>query len=466
MICPNCGNEIAPKLNRCPACGTDVRVRREILNRSAGFYNIGLAKAQARDLGGAVMALRESIRYNKYNTEARNLLGLVLLESGEVADALAQWVISQNLQPEENLASAYLKDLQSNQSYLHELNTQIRKYNQALDAIRSGNKDLAIVQLRKVYGSNAKFLRAGELLTLLYLENEEYDRARKTIRKILKVDRSNTMALRCREEIHQLEDADEIPRESRQEFRAMAAEGLENVEKAGHYKEEKQSAFLWINLVIGLGVGLLAAMLLIFPTYKKKVIQENGQAVSELSQKVAAFDSDQAEVLLERDNLEAQVATLQVQLAQYQQDQSDTANAAESLESLLQAIKLYVEGEDNETVVRTLLNVNINLVDNETAKSMYNTLLRRTRNSVVNSWMKQGIEEEYNQGAFKTALATFQKVLELDPENTKAIFYVGRAYHRLGEKELAAEYYQKIINEYPDCSEVEAAKRRLDEIGN
>ena len=64
------------------------------------FYNLGLEKARMRDLSGAAHSLKDSLHFNKYQTDARNLLGLIYYESGEVADALVQWVISLNLQPD------------------------------------------------------------------------------------------------------------------------------------------------------------------------------------------------------------------------------------------------------------------------------------------------------------------------------------------------------------------------------
>ena len=41
------------------------------------YYNTGLDKARSRDLTGAVDALKKSLRFNKYQTDARNLLGLI-----------------------------------------------------------------------------------------------------------------------------------------------------------------------------------------------------------------------------------------------------------------------------------------------------------------------------------------------------------------------------------------------------
>lgn len=94
------------------------------------------------------------------NIEARNLLGLVYFEMGETVDALSEWVISKNLQPEKNIADAYIEAVQNSPSQLENLNQAIKKYNQALVYCRQGSLDLALIQLRKVLSINSKFLRS------------------------------------------------------------------------------------------------------------------------------------------------------------------------------------------------------------------------------------------------------------------------------------------------------------------
>ena len=64
------------------------------------YYNRGLEMAKERNLSGAARFLKRALQFNKYHTDARNLLGLIFYEMGETSDALIQWVISINLQPD------------------------------------------------------------------------------------------------------------------------------------------------------------------------------------------------------------------------------------------------------------------------------------------------------------------------------------------------------------------------------
>ena len=103
MICYRCGCRLSEK-DFCTGCGADVGLYKRIMFMSNRFYNDGLERAAVRDLSGAMNSLRQSLKFNKNNIDARNLLGLIYFETGEVVEALGQWVISKNLRPNKNIA--------------------------------------------------------------------------------------------------------------------------------------------------------------------------------------------------------------------------------------------------------------------------------------------------------------------------------------------------------------------------
>ena len=103
MICYRCNHE-AGDAAVCPVCGTDLSVFLRVKRISNMYYNDGLQKAEVRNLSGAIISLKKSLKFNKYNIDARNLLGLVYYEMGEVVDALSEWVISKSYQNDDNIA--------------------------------------------------------------------------------------------------------------------------------------------------------------------------------------------------------------------------------------------------------------------------------------------------------------------------------------------------------------------------
>ena len=205
--CYNCGT-IVDEGDICPYCGTDVHVYKSILYNSEILYNKGLGQAEVRDLSGAIVTLKESLRYNKRNTKARNLLGLIYFEIGEPVMAMSEWVLSKNLENDNPLADKYLNELQSEPGALDNINQTIKKYNQALEYCQQGSRDLASIQLRKVLNLNPNFVAGHQLLALLYMQDGKYNDAKKELSAANKVDVRNTITLRyakeCKEQLKEL----------------------------------------------------------------------------------------------------------------------------------------------------------------------------------------------------------------------------------------------------------------------
>ncbi|MDR0220499.1 MAG: hypothetical protein LBI54_03725, partial [Lachnospiraceae bacterium] len=195
MVCYQCGVRLSEH-DFCTGCGADVALYKQILSASNRLYNEGLEKASVRDLAGAVAVLRQSLKYNKNNIKARNLLGLVYFEMGEAVSALSEWVISKNIRPNRNIADDYITMIQTNQTRLDTINQTIRKFNQALAYCYQESHDLAIIQLKKVLSYNPKYVRAHQLLALLYIRAEEWNLAKAELVKCSEIDANNTITLR------------------------------------------------------------------------------------------------------------------------------------------------------------------------------------------------------------------------------------------------------------------------------
>ena len=170
----NCGAPIG-KSDYCTSCGFHVEVQKKIWQLSNTYYNLGLDKAQIRDLSGAIDLLKRSLKFNKLNVQARNLLGLVYFETGEAVAALSEWIISKNIMPENNIASEYIERLQQNANKLDVINQTIKKYNDSLQCCRKGSEDVAVIQLKKILNQNPKLIKGYHLLALIYLKKEEYE---------------------------------------------------------------------------------------------------------------------------------------------------------------------------------------------------------------------------------------------------------------------------------------------------
>ena len=289
MNCMNCGAFLVDKdLDYCPKCGCNVLIQKKVDYLSRQYYNRGLEKASVRDLSGAIDCLKQSLIYNKHNIQARNLLGLVYFETGEVVAALSEWVISKNLQPSRNLASEYINKLQANSNKLEAINETIRKYNDALNLCREGHEDMAAIRLKKILMQNPKLIKGYHLLALVQMKEGEYNKARRTLRKAARIDKTNTTTLRFLREIdEQTGVSTRLERQNKRNRKAVDSSENDMAIQIPQYKEKGRIP-LFFTLVAGFCAGLLAFYLLAVPAIRQGIYREANQQIVKYSDAVSS----------------------------------------------------------------------------------------------------------------------------------------------------------------------------------
>ena len=93
---------------------------------------------------------------------------------GDVIEALVEWILSKNFQPKDNIASYFIIKVQETPGELEEINQAVKRYNQSLEYARQGGEDLAIIQLKKAVAAHPTYVKAYQLLALLYIKTEQY----------------------------------------------------------------------------------------------------------------------------------------------------------------------------------------------------------------------------------------------------------------------------------------------------
>ncbi len=436
MKCFNCGADLKDS-EYCSQCGADVKLYSRMLKLSNAYYNEGLEKAKVRDLSGAVLALRESLKINKKNTNARNLLGLVYYEMGMAVEALTQWIISRSFQSSKNIADEYIESIQNNPARLDTVNTSLRKYNQALVYCQQGSYDLAIIQLKKVLSVNGKLLDAHLLLALLYMKVENYARARNEIKKVLAVDCNNTQALRYLKELNRETDKDQPKEEEKnKDYIAYTRDNETIIQPVGVKDNSGFHAIL--NVVIGLVIGVAVMGLLIMPALQSKKSGELNKAVAEYSDQVDAKSAT-------LDSLKQENESLKQQAEEATKAASDAADKVSSYEELLKAYASYSAG-DSAAALQELEAINQDTLSDD-AKTLYSSVFSEVGVTAVNDLYKTGYAA-YEKGDYDTAIADLGKCYELDNTQGDALYFLARSYHKSGDTENAKIYYQKVIEEF------------------
>ena len=469
MICYQCGCNLSEH-DFCTSCGADVALYKKIIYISNRFYNEGLERANVRDLTGAITSLRQCLKFNKDHVEARNLLGLVYFETGEVVAALSEWVISKNLRPKKNIADDYIDMIQTNQNRLDIINQTIKIYNQALTYCNQDSLDLAVIQLKKVLSLNPKFIRAHQLLALLYINNEEWEKAKRELTRCLDIDANNTTTLRYLKEVDEMlmpeEGVKNTPKKKRKEEVVKYQSGNETIIHPVNVKEGKSVASL-LNLGIGIAIGVAIAFFLILPARIQTAragIDEQLRSVSEqLDVKTATID----ELNLQVSELTTDNDSLRQELEAY----LGTDGTMRAGDSLMKAAEAYLAGPEDITVVADYLgeieeeDPEGEISRSEAFENLYNMLITMIGPDLATAYYNDGYDA-YRQENYGDAIPNLEKAYEYDATNGEALYYLANSYNFTGEQDKAREAYLQVIELFPGTIKASKSEMYLAEMNN
>lgn len=456
MRCPRCDATVKEAAGLCSFCGQDLSVMYFVRRLSNTYYNIGLEKARVRDLSGAIVVLKKSLQFDKKNANARNLLGLIYYEMGETVAALSEWVLSKYLQPDDNEADYYINIIQKNQTALDATNQTIKKYNSALSAAKSGNEDLAIIQLKKVVSLNAHFVRAQQLLALLYIHDEDYQKAAKCLNRAGRIDFNNTTTLRYMQEVgEKIGSGSNRAKDTGTVKKAPKKDPLANVTPVGSYKEEKKSLMPVLYVIIGAILGLAISFILIRPTLQKS--SNSATQISDTNEQLAVQSSQISGLEKEKAELEEELKEMKKQI---QDADSQAQKQSGSYEKLIKGLQYYLDNDKIQAAVEVAGCKKADFATEE-AQKLYMKIGAVTE-AQISQLVSQGRNEM--RQSYSSAVTTFKKVLKLDKENQSAMYYMAYCYQKQNDMKNAKKWYEKAIKVNDTTTLATQAETRLSEV--
>lgn len=468
MICYRCAGTLTES-DFCPECGENVALYKKVLSLSNVYYNDGLQKATVRNLSGAINSLQHSIKLNKNNIEARNLLGLVYYEVGEVVPALCEWVISKNLQAGDNHADDYMEELRNNPTHLDVVNQSVRKYNVALRYCEEGSLDVAVIQLKKILQSNPNHLAAHQLLGLLYLNNGSYSKAKKELTRALRIDNGSTKTRFYLQEAERMlspdDDDDKTIKERTEtgdviEYRS----GNDTIIQPVHSMQPKGTVSL-ISVLIGMVLGLLAGVFLILPAKIQEVNDEASARIAAISEegdlKSSLLQENQDTV----DNLNEQIAQLQATIDSY----SENDVTLEAMNELMAAVDVYIKTpNDIKSIAEHMDLVDMDSLYDSVSddfKNLYDTMIELVGSSLGDYYYKLGYSA-YTSQDYDTAIEDLAKAYGYDNTNEPALYFLGSAYYENGDYDKAKKAYNEVMSLFPGTKYASNAETKIAEINN
>ncbi len=415
------------------------------------YYNLGLERARLRDLSGAAELLKKALLFDKYQKDARNLLGLIFFECGETADALVQWVISMNLMPEDNIADHYLDEVQRKPAILRICSDNVKRYNQALDYAQNNNEDLAIMQLNQVISDRHNYIKAHILLALLYMKREEWVKAGKSLLTVLRIDRNNPKALVLMDEVKRNTGRAEVEQNRLKNVfshRRMSDDDVLVPQEVKHVSPWMVVLYIFIGFIF----ALLAFYLLLMPAKTKALNSRNNRELIAYTEKLDAVNQENKNLQEQLDTIQEQYDAANAELQEYASENAAFAAQYQNLNQIQAAIangdvvgaaELYL-AMDSENVTDSSLQ---NLLSSVKAE-MEGTVYQRLSELGTAAW---------NSGNTEQAKTDYRLSLQLRQE-PETMFLLGRLYQNTGDTENANRLFDQIVGEYPDSPYAERAR--------
>lgn len=458
MNCPKCGHEISRRRKRCEICGQDISVYERLVRISNAFYNKGLERAKVRDLSGAIDMLKKSLEINKENTNARNLLGLVYFEMGEVVAALSEWVISQNFQPLDNDADYFLKKVQSDTVAFDGMNQTIKKYNIALVNAKRQDDDLAILQLKRVISQNPKFVRALLLLALIYMKNCEYEKARRCLVRVQKIDVSNVTALRYLEEIRiNTQPGGQTAQEGNKDFEESSF--ASQIVPINSYREDKPNFMAFITFFLGILIGVAVIYFMAVPNIRQSIKEDYNNKERNYSAVISAKD-------VEISTLKSNIRILETKIEDLERiirrEEGYTLIDYEPYIDLMYAYQEYLKQElvtveQTEELLRDAKNLDMTTMTDLSAVAMYEDMIEVLETKAGEVYLAEAMLL-YGSSDMEGARSLFEQAYSYTPDNPEIIYHLARVYHELNELFLAKDFYEMLMEKYPHSTRYQEAE--------
>jgi len=339
-------------------------------------------------------------------------------------------------------------------------------YNKAIESLKSGSEDIAIIELKKAVSMNPNFNEALNLLGVCYSYIGEKDKAVEVFQRVIKSEANSVYAVKF---MQQTGLGDVLPTAQKPKLPVNAKQDQKTAEplkRIRNKKPEKKEGIIilknkkMLSMALAAGVGLAAGLLI---SLLISIAVPDPEPV-QLPPKQEEID---AAVSVAKAEFDKQYAELQ---SKYESVQKDWENAVKQADYYKAALRLYdvesmVNSKEYQKAADMLMlmkTVEFRDAEKEKFDALYKKVMPLAAKSAYDAGYKQ-----YNAKQYDEALKSFEKVKLYDPQYSKmdaALYYTGRCYQIQQETRSAIAVYQELVDNYPASWYTRNAQIRLNEL--
>jgi len=314
-----------------------------------------------------------------------------------------------------------------------------------------------------------KYIRALLLLSLIYLKHCEYEKARRCLVRIQKMDVGNVTALRYLEEIKQQIQSGTQGAEQEKEGENFSS-GPQFV-PVHSYKEDKPNFLAFLTFFLGIVIGVAVIYYMAVPNIRQSIKEEYNAKEKNYSAMLSLKESE--------------ISTLESKMRIQENTVNDLNSRIlllEDYEPLINALYRYHKYVQNETptmeetdaLLEEIYAIDMQIIaaENAGAAELYETMKEDMEERAGIVYLQEGLKM-YDGGNPEKAFSVFGQALIMldvtgagssDLNYSEVLYRLGRFYHEKEDISQAKQLYERLLTECPDCTYVPQVSTYLEEI--
>ena len=304
-------------------------------------------------------------------------------------------------------------------------------------------------------------MQARQLLALLYMNSQEWEKAKKELEKAHSIDANNTMTLRYLKEVDEMMPAEEEHARKRKEAIVYQSGNDTVIQPLG--KKDRSWLQTLVNMLIGVVIGVGIAWFLVLPARIQQAQEEVNARYKAVSEQLDAKNVQVNELTTQINELTQEKDSLSSSLSAAQADRVQIQANTE----LIEAVLMHMNGTGDEMAVADALEkIDREYMQNEATES-FKALYDALKGSVGKVVARKSYDAGYaafRAEEYDTAITNLERAYAYDPTNGEALYNLGNSYNKLGDLDKAVEIYEQVIALFPGTQKARKSEGYIKEI--
>ncbi len=354
--------------------------------------------------------------------------------------------------------------IQDEEKVPDKIRNSIFLYNKAIESLKSGSEDIAIIELKKATSMNPNFNEALNLLGICYSYIGDTEKAGEVFGRVIKAESNSVLAMGYMQKLglaasipqqpeKQLKKTPEKPGDPLKRIRTS---NVPKVEKRVGKQSKKQKLIYYLMIGGAFVAGLLLAVIVYSLAPEKEIIvPQHDQSIVE-----SAVNEAKAEYQAKIDELEKKIESLHV----------EKETAIQQTDYYKSSLKLYeIESQyrdKNYQSAADMLLLMKTVAFRDTEKEKFDGLYKTIMPLAAKSSYDQGYKL-YNARKYPESLKSFEKVEMYDENYSRmdaVLYYKGRCHQFAQDSRTAIALFQRLVDNYPKSGFLRSAKARISEL--